>query len=99
MVRTIAVRGGPFFYFVFVLFECARVESQPEAPFESIRNGWMLLFLFCLGSLVFQSARRLVRESWQKSRVHAATCVSIVLCFGCPHALSRVRYSNVAPPP
>ena len=40
------------FYFVFILFECARVESQPEAPFESIRNGWMLLFLFCLGSLV-----------------------------------------------
>ena len=52
MVRTIAVRGGPFFYVVLVLFECARVESQPEAPFESIRNGWMLLFLFCLGSLV-----------------------------------------------
>ena len=51
MVRTIAVRGGPFFIFL-VLFECARVESQPEAPFESIRNGWMLLFLFCLGSLV-----------------------------------------------
>ena len=49
MVRTIAVRGGPFFYFVLVLFECARVESQPEAPLESIRNGWMLLFFVLIG--------------------------------------------------
>ena len=47
MVRTIAVRGGPFFVFVFVLFECARVESQPEAPLR-VHSQWLDAFVFVL---------------------------------------------------
>ena len=46
MVRTIAVRGGPFFYFVFDLFECARVESHPEPPSSPFAMAGC--FCFCV---------------------------------------------------
>ena len=71
MVRTIAVRGGRFL-FCFYIVESARVESRPETPFECSRSGCRLLFLFCLGSLVRQTVRRIcVCGPWQKSRALA----------------------------
>ena len=78
MVRTIAVRGGRFL-FCFYIVESARVESRPETPFECSRSGCRLLFLFCLGSLVRQTVRRIcVCGPWQKSRALAVACEFIV---------------------